>query len=954
MSEKVEIKFEFTQEDIERIVAPIKSAPTGGYSSIQKNKEIYTKAFTLFAMALDERLQGTISALSERVEGAEEVNRQAIDDAEAAYRNADSSAVLASNSATYAEECENNAVAAASVASSASSAAQNAKVAAEAAQSVSERLKTETEEYKALAGYYRQQTEKASDEAETARNEAVAAKDVALQAQEDALIYKQDAEAAKATAEEAANYVSTSIRDVAKAKSFDNYSALVNHLQNDTITVPYATGQPFFIIELDVPDLYVSAVDEATKHFYTYISTDKFLTDLDDGGGKLWVGNYQLAKLETAKVYLGDLQKKEDSSLQTSSKNIPGAINEVNAAVKSIENAKGKANGYASLGADGKVLENQLPDLNYQRPTDELLNTESKEIVGAINELDGRLDGIGDTIKEEVKETADGLERVEGAIEQAKITQAVLLEEAYSSRVTAGGRNVLNGSTATLHEFVGNTAKCTNLFDGTLYSGYWSNTELNPDKISDRNSTIQKSIKLHLIAGKYYLHCDKTLAVGKLVTNGAISNPNSVIEQGSSYSFETRGGEVGLSFYLYNGGAQNWEDDTLIWVNKEENTPYEPYFAGLKHTSFAGVKSTSIYGEESELRLSKKIELGKWDSIDVQTSEITKATRTIVFTGDEEWLAYPYHLDGKSVYHAGIIGKMAGSTNLISNLYQLKENAYESGIEGDYCGSNGNNRVYFVSYFSTVDEWKAHLAELYAAGTPLTVAYEYYVPTVETIDNVTSEYKVWANGTETVLENDGAEFDINPTLTQSYTVVNKITEGGGSSNGSAGSGGLSESEVQSIANIVATSKANSALSSAKTYTDEKTVKTVNASVDSSNILTVEIKAADGTVLATTTVTLPSGGGDFNANALVDEFNNPSITLTDADKTNACNYLGAIKKLGAGGRNGIQAYGITQAGDSYMINAQYGEPIANDSGNGFLTVQFYRNIIKPALDKIAEL
>ena len=68
MSEKVEIKFEFTQEDIERIVAPINSAPAGGYSSIQKNKEIYTKALMLFASTLHERMQGTISDISERME----------------------------------------------------------------------------------------------------------------------------------------------------------------------------------------------------------------------------------------------------------------------------------------------------------------------------------------------------------------------------------------------------------------------------------------------------------------------------------------------------------------------------------------------------------------------------------------------------------------------------------------------------------------------------------------------------------------------------------------------------------------------------------------------------------------------------------------------------------------------------------------------------------------------
>jgi hypothetical protein len=121
---------------------------------------------------------------------------------------------------------------------------------------------------------------------------------------------------------------------------------------------------------------------------------------------------------------------------------------------------------------------------------------------------------------------------------------------------------------------------------------------------------------------------------------------------------------------------------------------------------------------------------------------------------------------------------------------------------------------------------------------------------------------------------------------------------------------------------------------------------------STNTLIIVVKDTNGNELATTTVTLPSGGGGgFDANALIAEFNNPTVTLTDSDKTNACNYIGAVQRGGKGGRPGVQAYGILQSGDPYMINAQYGEPTANDSGNGYLTVTFYKNIIKPLLDTL---
>lgn len=48
---------------------------------------------------------------------------------------------------------------------------------------------------------------------------------------------------------------------------------------------------------------------------------------------------------------------------------------------------------------------------------------------------------------------------------------------------------------------------------------------------------------------------------------------------------------------------------------------------------------------------------------------------------------------------------------------------------------------------------------------------------------------------------------------------------------------------------------------------------------------------------------------------------------------------------------IQAYAKTQSGGRYMISAQGGEPTSNDSNNNYLTVAFYKNVLKPLLDEL---
>ena len=74
------------------------------------------------------------------------------------------------------------------------------------------------------------------------------------------------------------------------------------------------------------------------------------------------------------------------------------------------------------------------------------------------------------------------------------------------------------------------------------------------------------------------------------------------------------------------------------------------------------------------------------------------------------------------------------------------------------------------STYSTVDEWKAHLAELAAAGNPLTITYKTAEATSETTPFNKSKYIAWKNGSETIEQGteDNSEYGAENTVKQDY------------------------------------------------------------------------------------------------------------------------------------------------------------------------------------------
>ena len=172
------------------------------------------------------------------------------------------------------------------------------------------------------------------------------------------------------------------------------------------------------------------------------------------------------------------------------------------------------------------------------------------------------------------------------------------------------------------------------------------------------------------------------------------------------------------------------------------------------------------YKSDESFMLDEAVKLGEWDSINPESGEVTRATKTIVFDGTEAW--------NKSGAYCWLTLTEAPKsyTAVISNNY---DTAYGE-TNAVFCEPQ-YSRLSFQfadsTIWATIDDWKAHLAELYAAGKPLTVAYELATPTTETVEFPTKKYQAWNGGSETLVQGDtdNSTFGAMPTVTNEYVVV---------------------------------------------------------------------------------------------------------------------------------------------------------------------------------------
>lgn len=273
---------------------------------------------------------------------------------------------------------------------------------------------------------------------------------------------------------------------------------------------------------------------------------------------------------------------------------------------------------------------------------------------------------------------------------------------------------------------------------------------------------------------------------GSIIANGtATENTNFSIYTGNmSLSGEfTLSGCVGGSANTYylrpwiDGVSQNAQFNEAITYNWSGRlTTFRIYVASgatLNNVVFRPMLNFGTTAEpfelykQSVLSLPSPIENPAYNTLDFQTGKNISQGATKVFDGTEVWglLNTSYR-----AFYTSILAP--NNTESICNIYErvttfadLKNRKYI--IYSDTLSINDED-------YSTVDEWKAYLAEKYAAGDPVMVRYKTAEVQSEADLNASSDrYIAWKGGSETIVQGDvdNSEYGAENTVTQDYFTI---------------------------------------------------------------------------------------------------------------------------------------------------------------------------------------
>ena len=132
----------------------------------------------------------------------------------------------------------------------------------------------------------------------------------------------------------AINEVDNIAKGANQALSFSNYGAMITEFNSAPVD-KYKVGQNIYVLTLDVPDLWVSSVED-TSVTYTYTTDAAFISALNTNG-YVQVGYYKLSALETQEVDLTDYVSKS-GLLQSTGTAIDNAMSQN--AVTTVLNGK--------------------------------------------------------------------------------------------------------------------------------------------------------------------------------------------------------------------------------------------------------------------------------------------------------------------------------------------------------------------------------------------------------------------------------------------------------------------------------------------------------------------------------------------------------------------------------------------------------------------------------------
>lgn len=246
-----------------------------------------------------------------------------------------------------------------------------------------------------------------------------------------------------------------------------------------------------------------------------------------------------------------------------------------------------------------------------------------------------------------------------------------------------------------------------------------------------------------------------------LLTIQDISYNQTVTDRGNGVSFVTKYTKYYVFITIYEGFTANNLVFKPMLNYGSSALPYEPYISDT-------------------LSAATPIELTEYDVAYPETGETKRQSNTIVFDGTEVWGIYTPATpeEGFTVFQFSLSAAGApgvppisdGAAQVICNYYPW--HAYGYVRDGTSQSTNSEGTTWFVKQneYSTVEEWKAHLAELAAAGDPLTVTYKTAEATTEATPFNKSKYIAWKNGSETIEQGstDNSKYGAENTVKQDY------------------------------------------------------------------------------------------------------------------------------------------------------------------------------------------
>ena len=383
--------------------------------------------------------------------------------------------------------------------------------------------------------------------------------------------------------------------------------------------------------------------------------------------------------------------------------------------------------------------------------------------------------------KGEKGDKGDGAEEALAQIETLKqiviqngVTSLLEVEQAFTSRETADGENIVDGQFAVVKEIKGSTVvdESTGTLKHAFISGIKSTgRNLIPYPYDCGSSGSQDGID-------YTVNAD-----GSITLNGTALNTTTIwlrynthpvgLEVGKIYRVNSSGIEGVYIAVQANDYSNNISDGGSV-ATFPEYMAYITIFSGttINNTTFypmlyagAEKKSYEPYTEET-YQLPQTLELGEWDSFNPQTGELVKATESVEFDGTEGWGEYIE--DGVKIFTISITNVFGTySLSFGDEITVFDKNKYAAFFITGAAGGRKYHTIILRPYEPmTLDEFKTLVNE-----NPVYIAFQRSDTKVETIANVPKSYKAYNHGSEAV--QGGTDNGAMPTVSVEYF---KLTE----------------------------------------------------------------------------------------------------------------------------------------------------------------------------------